>query len=64
VRGQKESMVDATTAPEKREVTGSTPVPTTGKNQARTYRDWWSLSCSKLRAHNVPARNWNTFQFR
>ena len=31
-------------APEKREVTGSMPVPTTGKTQFRGYFDRWSVS--------------------
>jgi hypothetical protein len=47
--------------PEKREVTGSTPVPTTGKYQHRGHNDRRSVSCSKFCAHNVPTRNWNRF---
>ncbi len=40
-------------APEKREVTGSTPVPTTEKDQFRRYFDSQSILKSKFRAHNV-----------
>jgi hypothetical protein len=41
-------------APEKREVTGSTPVPTTGKAQFKGYFSQPSASWSKFRAHCVP----------
>ena len=41
-------------APEKREVTGSTPVPTTGKEQLRGYFSGARTTRSKCRAHNVP----------
>jgi hypothetical protein len=41
-------------APEKREVTGSTPVPTTKEVQVRGYFDCQLVCRSILRAHNVP----------
>jgi hypothetical protein len=48
---------------EKREVTGSTPVPTTGKFQFSEHTNWQSGLDLQFRAHNVPTRNWNRFQF-
>jgi len=47
--------------PEKREVTGSTPVPTTGTSLVESQKDWRSTSTPELRAHYVPTRNWNQF---
>ena len=49
-------------APEKREVTGSTPVPTTGKFHYRDHFDGQSVWEPRFRALRVPSRNWNEFQ--
>ena len=54
-------LVAAETLSEKREVTGSTPVPTTGKTQFRGHFDRQSVSSRRFRAHYVPIRNWNEF---
>ena len=51
-------------APEKREVTGSTPVPTTGEYLIRRQNLARAIWSSRFRAHNVPTRNWNRFYFR
>ena len=40
--------------PEKREVTGSTPVPTTGNQQVRGPFNWQSVLSSNFRALRVP----------
>ena len=48
---------------EKREVTGSTPVPTTGKPQVKGYFDELSVSYARFRAHYVPIENENRFNF-
>ncbi len=60
--GQRRVVRVVQVTPEKREVTGSTPVPTTGKNQDRTHKYWPSISPSNFpqRAHS----EWNRFQFR
>ena len=46
---------------EKREVTGSTPVPTTAKYLLSGHKSRSPKCGLHFRAHNVPTRNWNRF---